>query len=634
MADTHFSPFLMYPDVLVRERHAIASPRITTLQVAASRVPAFCKHRFIYGGSGMNVAVIGDWLKWDAKRQIKLDPIPGQPFFFGDANLPLGIKLRYKFIVNGQWRIDPALPHEPDEFGNTNNYLFTPQAQGVKVEAMYRHHVDTPGAADSEMLASPPGGDGSDGTAVEYIDGRMEDPAPYIDEKVVFLFQAVKQNFASRIQSLIENEGVDVNTTHPALRKTALHQAVESAYAETNIPDSIIMLLSLGCDPEVKDGDGRTVRELANRLAPSSPMTWFFNHPLIKALAKTSTNTDSVTFRRRSLLVLSELAVKRSMKEWAIKEPAEVSNRISLKRLMGFSSTIGRYLLQVVSTHASLVTLYREVQHLRTDIAARLDWVRGLRDVDRQVELETKARDKAIVELQGCKVKIVNGFSDGVQQSVKDLIEEVELKLAEIVTSRIEELRDGVGTWQEREQSLVTTAKSIQALETEVAAERDHAAVTLKAAEEEAASWTASAATAIEGMLTKARAAETYLRKRLTQIDQEMKIAEEAVIDNWKGDLLQEKIKTERNLKEATDWCIELETELHAIRLPHNSTSTDEQVLAETNAVQARVRSGMGMGMQRARSKSSQLSLVPEAVMTVTAIPVQDGTKQGALRGM
>ena len=64
-----------------------------------------------------------------------------------DINLPLGYH-QFKFIVDGKWRHDDALPVVQDPLGNLNNWVHVPtqqQQQHLQQQQQQQQHVDGPG---------------------------------------------------------------------------------------------------------------------------------------------------------------------------------------------------------------------------------------------------------------------------------------------------------------------------------------------------------------------------------------------------------------------------------------------------------------------------------------------------------
>ena len=71
---------------------------------------------------GSEVFVAGSFNNWDPKQH-RMSDNPGSGHCKTTLVLPAG-RHEYKFVVNGEWRVDPACSDSiPNEFGSLNSVL-------------------------------------------------------------------------------------------------------------------------------------------------------------------------------------------------------------------------------------------------------------------------------------------------------------------------------------------------------------------------------------------------------------------------------------------------------------------------------------------------------------------------------
>lgn len=115
--------------------------------------PSVVPTRIIWRYGGTQVFLCGSFTRWiDTIPMHPLDtsgaPSPqGDTPFVIDINLPLGYH-QFKFIVDGKWRHDDALPVVQDPLGNLNNWVHVPQdIQHIQMQAPSQ--VSQPGVPGS-----------------------------------------------------------------------------------------------------------------------------------------------------------------------------------------------------------------------------------------------------------------------------------------------------------------------------------------------------------------------------------------------------------------------------------------------------------------------------------------------------
>ncbi|KAG8989893.1 hypothetical protein FRB90_002024, partial [Tulasnella sp. 427] len=77
---------------------------------------------FYWFGPANQVTVTGSFDDWS--QSVHMEKTPAG--FSGKVKLPYGQKVDYKYVVDGQWQVNPDFPTTYDWQGNINNYLVTP----------------------------------------------------------------------------------------------------------------------------------------------------------------------------------------------------------------------------------------------------------------------------------------------------------------------------------------------------------------------------------------------------------------------------------------------------------------------------------------------------------------------------
>ena len=129
---------------------------------------------FVYRGEAKDVEVVGEFTDWD-KRDLKLQPLAGTTVRYLSMQFPQDARLEYKFLLDGQFALDPLNPHIKDNgIGGQNNFFTMPQYHPTAL-ALPRPAVPHGAIEDLEMAAAvgsksrrvrvylPPGYQGSQG---------------------------------------------------------------------------------------------------------------------------------------------------------------------------------------------------------------------------------------------------------------------------------------------------------------------------------------------------------------------------------------------------------------------------------------------------------------------------------------
>lgn len=81
---------------------------------------------FVYRGPGKEVEVVGEFTDWD-KRGYKMRPLAGTGPQYLSMQFPSDARIEYKFIVDGEWQLDPLNPNKKDNgVGGENNFFTMP----------------------------------------------------------------------------------------------------------------------------------------------------------------------------------------------------------------------------------------------------------------------------------------------------------------------------------------------------------------------------------------------------------------------------------------------------------------------------------------------------------------------------
>ncbi len=80
---------------------------------------------FVFRGSARRVAVTGDMTGW--RRRLPLSRIPGTDLFMREMPFEPAARLDYKFVVDGEWRMDPLNTRVIAEGGGENAELRMPR---------------------------------------------------------------------------------------------------------------------------------------------------------------------------------------------------------------------------------------------------------------------------------------------------------------------------------------------------------------------------------------------------------------------------------------------------------------------------------------------------------------------------
>jgi enterochelin esterase-like enzyme len=78
-----------------------------------------------YGPQARRVELTGEFNQWGRSGQaIPMDPLGASGFFYHSMQLNEPARLEYKFIVDGEWQLDPFCPNQVDNgLGGSNSYF-------------------------------------------------------------------------------------------------------------------------------------------------------------------------------------------------------------------------------------------------------------------------------------------------------------------------------------------------------------------------------------------------------------------------------------------------------------------------------------------------------------------------------
>jgi hypothetical protein len=68
---------------------------------------------FVYRGAGRDVELVGEMTDWD-RRGLKLQYLNGTSSRYLSMKFPDDARLEYKFVVDGQWILDPLNQNQKD----------------------------------------------------------------------------------------------------------------------------------------------------------------------------------------------------------------------------------------------------------------------------------------------------------------------------------------------------------------------------------------------------------------------------------------------------------------------------------------------------------------------------------------
>ncbi|KAG8948826.1 hypothetical protein FRC04_009291 [Tulasnella sp. 424] len=83
---------------------------------------------FYWFGPANEVVLTGSFDNWS--KSVHMEKTPAG--FSGKVKLPYGQKVDYKYVVDGQWQVNPDFPTTYDWQGNINNYIVTPNEPELK----------------------------------------------------------------------------------------------------------------------------------------------------------------------------------------------------------------------------------------------------------------------------------------------------------------------------------------------------------------------------------------------------------------------------------------------------------------------------------------------------------------------
>jgi enterochelin esterase family protein len=98
------------------------------LQISASPLIDGNRATFIFRGKAKTVELVGEMTGW--RRSIKLKKLGEKNLFYLSLRFFSDARLEYKFIVDGQWRLDPLNANKSDNgIGGENNFFVMPDYQ-------------------------------------------------------------------------------------------------------------------------------------------------------------------------------------------------------------------------------------------------------------------------------------------------------------------------------------------------------------------------------------------------------------------------------------------------------------------------------------------------------------------------
>ena len=81
---------------------------------------------FIYRGKAKSVEMMGDLTGW-GKQGVKLKKLPGKDIHYVSLQVADDARIEYKYLINGNWQLDPLNPNRNDNgVGGMNNFFVMP----------------------------------------------------------------------------------------------------------------------------------------------------------------------------------------------------------------------------------------------------------------------------------------------------------------------------------------------------------------------------------------------------------------------------------------------------------------------------------------------------------------------------
>src|SRR5262249_20280803 len=82
---------------------------------------------FIYRGNAKSVEMMGDLTGW-GQRGVKLKKLHGKDIHYVSLQVANDARIEYKYLINGNWQLDPLNPNRNDNgVGGLNNFFVMPK---------------------------------------------------------------------------------------------------------------------------------------------------------------------------------------------------------------------------------------------------------------------------------------------------------------------------------------------------------------------------------------------------------------------------------------------------------------------------------------------------------------------------
>jgi enterochelin esterase family protein len=250
-----------------------------------------------YQGDGRNVQLAGDWTSWDIGPSF--EHIPGTNVWYLVTTFPVGARLDYKLIIDGQWRLDNRNPHTMmGGFGPNSELRFEYQESW-----WLQSSADIiPCRLDTLIVQTP--NLGGERTVVVVIPPRAQKqrrPFMLVHDGLEYLTIAGLDVFLAQADQLIDDVSVPICVCVPPVQRTEEYAGSQQAEFTRWIVEDLIPMIEQRYSEEGLSRrawgsmgasyGGRITLDLArryplhfDRLAPMSPSVAPAQHEGIAAL--------------------------------------------------------------------------------------------------------------------------------------------------------------------------------------------------------------------------------------------------------------------------------------------------------------------------------------------------------------
>lgn len=168
---------------------------------------------FIFAGGNVNVQLRGDMTQWGNGTQIAMEKINGTDFWWYRAAYEPDARLDYRFVVDGQERVDPRNPH------------FVPSGFGPSSELRMPDYVDPPELIDTTVY---PAGELHEHTLSSDALNQI---------RSFFVYTPAGQLVGAKLPSLYVHDGTE------ALSLIQMQQLMDTLIGRKEIPPMVVVFI-------------------------------------------------------------------------------------------------------------------------------------------------------------------------------------------------------------------------------------------------------------------------------------------------------------------------------------------------------------------------------------------------------